>query len=431
LLEVCVQRFRTGLWSHKDFVRLWSAETISLFGSLITRTALPFAAILTLDASAFQIALLGISEMTPAFLLSLFAGAWVDRLPRRPIMIVSDLARAVLVMTVPIAALFGALRMEQLYVIAALVSIFTTFFDVAYQAYLPSLVGSDELVEGNSKLAASAAVSEAAAFSSGGWLVQLLSAPGAMVIDALTFLASAYFVHRIEAPEPPAKPAEERQHIRTEISDGVRFLLTEPILRSIAISNVILNFGFRVYGVVFLLFVTQELGFRPGALGVIFAIGGISSLAGAVFAQKVTLWLGLGPAMISGLIITGAGQGIVAFATGVTAFSVILLIAQQLVGDAWPTVYIVDEISLRQAVAPADVLGRVNGSMRVLEFGAMLIGAILGGWLGTNVGLRFTVVFASMVMALGGLWLARTPVRHLRDTPTPVNEPAPEMQMAS
>ncbi len=425
-----MRRFRTGLWSHKDFVRLWSAESISLFGSLITRTALPFAAILTLDANAFQIALLGIAEMTPAFLLGLFAGAWVDRLPRRPIMIVSDLARAVLVMTVPVAALFDEVRMELLYVVAALVSVFSTFFDVAYQAYLPSLVRSDELVEGNAKLAASAAISETAAFSSGGWLVQLLSAPGAMVIDAVTFLASAYFVHRIESPEPPAKPVEERKHIREEITDGLRVLLREPILRSLAVANVILDFSFRVNGVVYLLYVNRELGFNPGALGVIFAVGGISSLAGSILAQKVTLWLGLGPAMIAGLVVTGAGQGMIAFATGVTVFSVILLIAQQLIADGAATVYIIDEISLRQAIAPANVLGRINGSMRVLEFGAMLIGAVVGGWMGSSVGLRFTVVFASTSMALAGVWLLRTPVRHLRKTPSPVGEPATEVQLA-
>jgi Na+/melibiose symporter-like transporter len=426
-----VHRFRTGLWANKDFVRLWSAESISLFGSLISGTALAFAAILTLHATAFQIALLGIAEMTPAFLLSLFAGAWVDRLPRRPILITSDLARAVLLMTVPIAALFDVLRIEQLYLIAALASIFSTFFDVAYQSYLPSLVQPDELVEGNSKLAASAAVSETAAFSSAGWLVQLLSAPGAIVIDAVSFLASAYFVRRIEAPEAPPKPKEERQHIREEIVDGIRLLLREPILRSLAVSNVILNFAFRVNSVVYLLYVSRELGFKPGALGLIFAVGGVSSLAGSLFAGRVTLWLGLGPAMITGLVLTGAGQGLIAFASGVTVFSAVLLVAQQLVADAGATVYIIDELSLRQVVAPANAMGRINGSMRVLDFGAMLVGAVVGGWLGTEIGLRFTVVFASTSMALGGVWLARTPVRKLHSNPEPVVEPLIEPQLAS
>ncbi|MFL5758176.1 MAG: MFS transporter [Thermomicrobiales bacterium] len=424
-----MRRFQSGLWTHKDFVRLWSAESISLFGSLITRTALAFAAILTLHANAFQIALLGIAEMAPAFLLSLFAGAWVDRLPRRPIMIVSDLVRAVLLMTVPIAALFDALRIEHLYVIAGLTSIFSVFFDLAYQAYLPSLVHSEELVEGNSKLAASAAVSETAAFSLGGWLVEIMTAPGAIVIDAVSFLASAYFIHRIESPETAPKPKAERQHIRVEITDGIRMLSREPVLRSLAVSNLMLQFGYRVNGVVYLLFVTRELGFKPGALGLIFAVGGISSLAGSIFAQRFTLWLGIGPAMIAGLVLTGAGQGLIALATGVSVLTVIMLVAQQVIADSGATVYIIDELSLRQAIAPATSLGRINGSMRVLEFGAMLIGALLGGWLGSAVGLRFTVIFASTSMALGAVWLACTPVRRLRSTPVPLVEALPETQL--
>src|SRR5215216_4643610 len=303
------RRFRQGLFTNQDFVKLWSAETISLFGSLISGTAIAFAAVLTLDAGPYQIAILSVAQIAPAFLLSLFAGAWVDRLPRRPIMITADLARAALLATIPVAALFDVLRIEQLYIVAALASVFTTFFDIAYQAYLPTLVEPDQLVEGNSKLTASAAVAEASAFSSAGWLVQLLTAPGAIVIDALSFLWSAYFVFRIETKEPPPKPIAERQHIREEIADGVRLLARDSILRSLAVSNLILNFAYRVNSAVYMLYVVNELGFKPGVLGLIFAVGGISALVGSLYANRVTLLIGLGPAMIAGMVLTGVGQG--------------------------------------------------------------------------------------------------------------------------
>jgi MFS family permease len=252
--------------------------------------------------------------------------------------------------------------------------------------------------------------------------VQLLTAPGAIVIDALSFLWSAYFVWRIEAKEPAPKPSADRQHIREEIADGVRLLARDPILRSHAVSNLILNFAYRVNGAVYMLFVVNELGFKPGVLGLTFAVGGVASLVGSLYANRVTLLIGLGPAMIAGMVLTGAGQGMIALASGVTAFSVLLLISQQLVADAAATIYEIDEISLRQVVAPASSLGRINGSMRVLDFGAMLIGALVGGWLGATFGLRFTIVVASSMFVVGGLWLARTPVRHLQTAPVPAVE---------
>jgi Na+/melibiose symporter-like transporter len=429
-MEGLKRRFRQGIFTNQDFVRLWLAESISIFGSLISVTALSFAAILTLDAGPYQIALLGVAQMAPAFLLSLFAGAWVDRLPRRPIMITADIARAVLLGSIPVAALFDLLRIEQLYVVAALASVFSTFFDIAYQAYLPTLVEPDQLVEGNSKLTASAAVAEASAFSSAGWLVQLLTAPGAIVFDALSFLGSAYFIFRIESKEPPPIPSVERPPIRDEIADGVRLLARDPILRSLAVSNLMLSFAFRVNGAVYALYLVNELGFRPGVLGMIYAIGGISALVASLNANRVTLLIGLGPAMITGMVLTGVGQGMIALATGVTLFSVLLLIGQQLVADAAATVYEIDEISLRQVVAPADALGRINGSMRVLDFGAMLMGALVGGWLGATIGLRFTIVIASLLFVAGGLWLGRTPVRQLKSAPVPTVIPAAETASA-
>src|SRR5918992_2121957 len=215
---------RGGLWRNTNFVNLWGAATVSTFGSLVTRTALPFTAILVLDASPSAIGILRIAELLPGFLFGLVAGAWVDRLRRKPIMIATDLGRALLITTIPLAAFFGWLGLEHLYVIAALVSVLSVFFDVAYQSFLPSLVENDELVEANSKLSAAMSVAEASAFSSAGWLIQLLTAPIAMLVDALTFVASAGLVARIREPERQGElgPAESPPTIASDVMEGLR-----------------------------------------------------------------------------------------------------------------------------------------------------------------------------------------------------------------
>src|SRR5215208_7728803 len=214
---------RGGLWRNTRFVNLWGAATISTFGSLITGTALPFTAILILDASPSAIGVLRIAELLPGFLFGLVAGAWVDRLRRKPIMIATDLGRALLVAIVPLAAFLGWLDLGHLYATAALVSVLGVFFDVAYQSFLPSLVENEELVEANSKLSAAMSVAEASAFSSAGWLIQLLTAPLAMLVDALTFLVSAGLVARIREPELEARPssAAARPSIASDVKEGL------------------------------------------------------------------------------------------------------------------------------------------------------------------------------------------------------------------
>src|SRR5919107_1417748 len=230
---------RGGLWRNTNFVNLWGAATVSTFGSLVTPTALPFTAILLLNASLAGIGVLRVSELLPGFLSGLIAGAWVDRLRRKPIMIATDLGRALLIVTIPLAAFLGWLGLGQLYVIAALVSVLSVFFDVAYQSLLPSLVKNDELVEANSKLSAAMSVAEASAFSSAGWLIQLLTAPVAMLVDALTFIASAGLVARIREPAIRIEPgqAESGPSIASEVVEGLRTVWRQPTLRGMVLSG--------------------------------------------------------------------------------------------------------------------------------------------------------------------------------------------------
>lgn len=409
----------SGLWRHRDFVRLWAAATVSTFGSLVTRTALPFVAILILDATPFDISLLVIAELGPGFAIGLVAGAWVDRLRRRPVLIVADLGRAALLLSIPIAALGGWLSLPHLLIVAAGGSLLTVIFDVAYLAYLPSLVQRADLLEANSNVTAAGAVAEAAAFSSGGWLVQWLTAPFAILVDALTFLASAWFVWRIKTSEPVGiTTAEDRQNRRIvgEITEGLRVVATNATLRALAGSTAALNVSFGIGGAVFLLYVNQEVGFDPGVLGLIFALGGVASLAGAIASARVTRF-GLGRTLIAALVVTAVGQGLVPFATTTSLVAVVLLVGQQLLGDFAATIYEVNQVSLRQAITASALQGRVNASVRVLETGGTLLGALLGGIGAEAIGIRTMLIVGVAIILLGAGWLFASPVRQLMATP--------------
>jgi MFS family permease len=296
-----------GLWRHPDFLRLWAGETISVFGSLVGGLALGFTAVVYLDASPFQVALVTSSNTLAGVCVSLFAGAWVDRLHRRPIMIAADIGRAAVLTSIPVAAVLGVLRVEQLYVVGLLMGAMTTFFDVAYQSYLPTLVEEEELVEGNSKLTASASVAEFGAFSLAGWLVQLLTGPGAIVVDAVSFLFSAGAVRAIRTRESAQTPAVQRRSIRAEIAEGIRAIVRDRVLGALAASAISLQLASGMVGAVYLLFASRELGFSPGVLGMIFGIGGVTSLVGALVAGWSARRFGTGGAMILGLAIAGVG----------------------------------------------------------------------------------------------------------------------------
>jgi MFS family permease len=420
----------TGLWRNPDFVRLWAAQTVSIFGSLVTRTALPFVAILVFHASPFQVALIGIAELVPAFALGLVAGAWVDRLRRRPILVAADLGRAGLLFLIPLFAFFDVLRIEQLYAVAALASILTVFFDVAYQSYLPSLVRRDQLVEGNSKMSASASVAEFGAFGIGGWLVQWLTAPYALLVDAASFLWSAALVWRIRRSEPPPLPTEERQHLVREIKEGLQFVLGSPVLRALGESTAIFAISGRMFSAVFLFYVARDVGFKPGLLGLVFAIGGLTSFVGAVTTGRITRRIGVGPALIGALPMIALGRLMVVAVADTSWVAVALLVGQQFVSDPFWALYEISHVSLRQASAPDRWQGRMNASMQSIEFGGMLIGAFLGGWLGDAIGARETLFFASIVTVLAAIPLLVPAVRRLKEAPvalTPIEKPVTEV----
>jgi MFS family permease len=410
----------TGLWRHPDFLKLWAGQTVSAFGSVVGGTALQFAAILSLHASPVDMALLGAANLAPAILTGLVAGAWIDRLRRRPLMIAADLGRAALLGTIPLAAVLGIFRIQQLFVVAFLTGLLALVFDVSYQSYLPTLVSRESLVEGNSKVSATGSISEVSGFGLAGWLVQLFSAPITILIDAASFVVSALSIWAIGATEPRPVPLGERQSLRVEISEGVRIVLGHPILRALAVSSAIQKVSHGMIGPLYLLYVNQELGFEPGVMGTIFGIGGITSLLGATFAARLTRRFGFGPVMIYTLIVASLSVMVVGLAHGVTLFSVVLLVVGQLFPDPAWTIYEINNVSIRQTVTSNRFLGRVNASTQFANLGMALVGTFFGGLVGQLIGVRITLVLGAGIVLVAAIWLAFTPVRKLKAIPEPV-----------
>jgi MFS family permease len=400
-------------------MKLWAGQTISELGSRITRDGLPLAAVLTLGATPAQMGLLAAIGSAPVLLLGLVAGVWVDRLRRRPIMIVADLGRAALLITIPAAALLGVLNIWQLYIVAALTGILTLFFDVAYQSYLPSLVERENIVEGNSKLALSGSVAEFAGPTLTGFLVQTLTAPIAILFDALSFLVSVVSVALVRKPEPAPVPTQGRQNIGREAVEGLRVVLDNPVLRAFAgrsgTASFFGNFLAGLYG----LYAIRVLGLGPAALGVIIAMGGAGDFLGALLAGRVVQRIGLGPTLVGASVLTGFIGFLLPLAGGPPIMAAAFLVAGQLFGDMSRTIYDINSVSLRQVITPDRLLGRTNASMQLLEAGVGPMGAMVGGILAEVMGVRQAVFISALGSLCASLWLIFSPVRELHAQPSP------------
>jgi MFS family permease len=416
-----------GLWRHPDFLKLWSAETISMFGSTIDDIAFALVAILVLQASAFEVAALGTVLFLPFILFTLPAGVWVDRLPRRPILIVGDFGRAALYATVPIAYFADVLTLWQLYVVGFLVGTFQVFFDVAYQSYLPSLVERDQIVDGNSKLEISRSAAQISGPGLGGILVQVLTAPYAVLVDALSFVASGMLILGIRKPEPRPEPTVvdgRKSGMRHELMVGLRFVLGNPNLRAqagcTATSNLFSSVGFSIL----LVFVVRELGLSPGVIGIILSLGAVGSMAAALTATRISRRFGIGPTTIAVAALFGPAMLLVAFAPAGTG-AIPFFVAAQLVFGFTVVVYNIVQVSYRQAICPPRLQGRMNSVMRFVVWGTIPVGTLLGGALGSTIGLRETIVVGAVGGGLAVLWIVFSPQRHLREMPEPIeDEPA-------
>src|SRR5215213_6384983 len=404
-----------GLWRHADFRKLWAAQSVSLFGSEITALALPLMAVLLLDASPVQMGLLAAAGTAPFLLCSLHTGVWVDRRQRRPVLIAADIARAVLLLSIPLTAWLGILRIELLYVVAFVVGVLGVFFEVAHYAYVPSLVGREFVVEGNSKLQISYSAAEAGGPGVAGLLVQFLSAPGAIVIDAVSFLVSAVLLRRIEMPEPPVATQSSRG-VRHDIEAGLRALLGHRLLRPIVLASITDSIFLKGIAAIFVLYATRELAVSPVMLGVILAVGGIGAIPGALLSAPAADRFGVGPTIIGGWLIAMATWLLISMASGPLA--VPLLATSMLLGGVAGTIVNVQQWSLRQLVTPDTLQGRVTASHRFLVYGAYPLGALFGGWLGATLGLRPAIALCALGALTAPVWVAVSPLRRLRQQPT-------------
>ena len=408
-----------GLWRHADFIRLWSAETVSQFGSQVSLLALPLAAVLVLHASAFQVATLNVVEFLPFVLISLPAGVWVDRLRRRPILVIGDAGRALLLASVPVAYAFGALTIGQLYVVAFLVGTLTVFFDVAYQSYLPSLVERAQIADGNAKLEISRAGAQIGGPGFAGLLVGWLTAPYAILVDAASFVGSALFIFGIHKSEVLPAPADApRRDMRRELGEGLRYVAGNRYLRAIASCTASFNFFGSIAQAVLIVYAVRVLRLTAPQIGLMFSIANVGALIGALTATRASRAFGVGRTIIGAALVTGPAFLTVPFAPrGVEAVAVIgPAIA---ISGLTNVIYNVTQISFRQAITPERLQGRMNAVMRFLVWGTIPLGALLGGVLASQLGLRTAIWVGAVGSCLPFLTVLLSPVRSLREAPEP------------
>ncbi len=411
-------RFLPGLGDDVEFLKLWIGGFVSTLGFHVSILAMQLTAAAVLGATPFEMGLLGAAQFVPRLAFGLVAGVWVDRLRRRPVMIVADIGRAVLLASIPIAFVGGWLSIPQLYVVALGVGAFSVFFGVAAQAYVPALVGRSQLLDANARMSAGEAVAQIAGPNLAGLLVQALSAPIAIGLDAISYVVSALSIAWIRRPEPPVPPRTERRHIVTEIREGLAVVAAHPILRVLVAAALNIGFftgGFR--GALIVLYLV-ELGVSPIEFGFIYGVGGASALLGAIVARPMARAFGLGPTLVGVHVVTAAFAAIVPLAGLVPddARIPVLLIGQVGLGILSP-VWGINGGTLQQSITPDRLLGRVNATQQVALFGINPVGAVLGGIIASAIGLQLTLAIAAVGAALTALLLLVSPVRRLRTMP--------------
>jgi len=404
-----------SLWRHTDFLKLWTGQTVSRLGSVVTRTALPLVALLALGAGPREMAYLVISASAGVLVVGLVAGAWVDRLRRRPILVWTDVIRAALLFWIPIAYAIGALRIEQLYAVAFIEACLASLFNAAYPAYVPSLIGVDRVVEGNSKLASSSAIAEIGGPGLAGALVQIASAPFAILVDAFSFVVSAVSLALIRSPEPPRPERDTTTRIAHEIVEGLRAVRGHTVVFPLALRSILAHVFGSFYGVLYSLYLLQDLHLDPFLLGIVISAGGVGSLVGSVFASRAINALGIGPAIIWMALAASVLGVLTPLAQGPVAIATLMVFLPQLIGDGLQTIEGVAEISLVQGLIPDRILGRANATLEVVSHGiGYPIGALIAAAVAEGIGVRGAIAVGWAGMAASILFLVLSPVPRVR-----------------
>ncbi|HZI12476.1 MAG TPA: MFS transporter [Myxococcus sp.] len=415
---------RSGsLWRHGDFLKLWSAYALSLVGSQVTFIALPLTAILLLEATPLQVGILTALGYLPFLFIGLPAGVWVDRLPRRPILIITDFGRALFLLAIPLAYSLDALSLGLLYPLVFINGVLTVFGDIAHHAFLPSLVERNQIIEGNTKLQMAYSTAQLAGPSLGGLLVKALSAPVAIVLDAASFVVSALLLLRVKRQEPaPDVDAKQRPPMRQEMKEGLSYVLRHPLLRPLVICMACANL-FDMFGMVkaiLPLYAVRELRLSAAEFGVVLAVANTGALFGTLINHRLVRRWGLGPTLTGASFLPGLAVLLLPLATEATAVGV-LAVALALAGFG-VALFNVNQISLRQQLTPASLQGRMNATVRFLIWGTIPAGAFLGGLLGGSLGLKPTLLIAGVGSLLSSLPLVQSRLASLHELPPP--EPA-------
>ena len=412
-------RFHLGaLWHHPDFLKLWMGETVSLLGSQVTLLALPLTAVMMLKATPFQMGILSAAEFAPYLFVTLFAGVWIDRKRRRPILIMTNVGRAILLGLVPLITVSGQLRIEHLFFIALFVGVLSVFFQLAYEAYLPQLINSDQLVEGNSKLSLSASVAELGGPGLAGVLVQVVTAPLAILVDACSFLFSALSLLLVRKLEP-LPSSSTHVYLFREISEGIRITVRNRFLRAFAGEAATYNLFWQIIQVVLLLYAVRQLHFSPLLIGLIFAIGSIGALFSALLTEPLARRCGVGKTMIGAQIVSDFATLLIPLtaAFGASTGAIVCIVFAFIFRGAGNTICNVQVNSVRQAMTPDHLRGRTNAVYRLLVSGVVAVGGLLGGVLGERLGLQQTLLVGAVGVSSSWLWLLFSPLRRLRGLP--------------
>jgi MFS family permease len=408
-----MRRPRGPLWQNGDFLLLWGAQSVSQVGSQVTGLALPLAAILVLHATTFEVAALNVVDLLPWVLFSLPIGVWVDRLRRRPLMIAADWGRALALGSIPVAYALGGLTLAQLFIVGFATGTLTVFFDVSYQSYLPALVERGELGEANSKLEVSRSGAQLGGPGLAGVLVGAITAPYAIAVDAASFAASALLMSAIRRVEElPETLAATRQRMRTEIAEGLRFVVGHPIMRPMMVFVAASNFFNTLLFSIFLVFAVRELHLSAATIGLMFSLANIGTLAGALTATRTARRFGIGPTMISLAALSGFALLLIPLARG--GYAIPFIVAAQFVFGFCAIGMNVNGISLVQAITPDRMLGRTNASRRFVVWGVMPFGGLIGGALGSALGLRTALWIGAIGCAFAFLALLPSPIWRVR-----------------
>lgn len=416
---------KPSLWKDHEFLKLWSGQTISEIGSRVTREGLPYTATALLGASPFQMGLLTATQGLVGLAAGPIAGLAADRYPRRLILLATDLGRAAALALIPLAAFRGSLDMTLLFLVAVLSGFMTIFFDTSYQAYIPRLVPDDQLLEANGKIAVSAATAEVLGPGITGFLIQIFGAPRAILLDALSFVVSAASIFWIRRPEVLQPRPHAEESLWRSAFDGIRFVRSQPVLHALALRTAMMMFSFGFFAALYMLFAVKELKLPPAVIGVVVMMGGISNLIGSFLSGHILRWFRLGPVLIAATILPGLAACLIPMApSGSIVWGAVFLGASQLLGDVAFPIYGVHELTLRQALSPPAMLGRVNACMLMVR-GLLPIGAVAGGALATWVGPRTTLWMSAAGILGSALFLLVRPVRELRDHPERIVRPSP------